>query len=129
MTSYFYDSIRIGYIENSGAFPGFGDILPEDLRFIFITVLVGVFPVCLFFYLLLNSTLNGLSVIGYSLISGGGSGNLHDRVTNEGAVVDLLNPGMGTLRTGIFNMADMAIMAGITLALLAHSRIKWNSGD
>lgn len=129
MTSYFYDSVRIGYIENTGDFLGFGDILPEDLRFLLFTVVVGVFLIPLLLYLFFNSTLNTLSVIGYSLIFGGGVSNLHDRITNAGAVVDFLNPGIGTIRTGIFNIADMAIMTGETLALLAHSRIWRTLGD
>jgi len=129
MTSYFYDSVRIGYFENTGAFLGFGDILPEDLRFLLFTVVVGVILVCLFFYLLLNSTLNVMAVIGYSLIFSGGVSNLHDRITNAGAVGDFLNLGLGTFRTGIFNVADMAVMTGVILVLLAHSRIWRNLGD
>ena len=33
----------------------------------------------------------------------------------HGAVVDFLNVGIGPLRTGVFNVADMAIMAGAGL--------------
>jgi signal peptidase II len=33
-------------------------------------------------------------------------------------VVDFLNVGIGSLRTGVFNVADMAIMAGVALFLL-----------
>jgi signal peptidase II len=37
-------------------------------------------------------------------------------------VTDFLNVGIGPLRTGIFNLADMAIMAGALLLIL-----KWKS--
>jgi signal peptidase II len=47
----------------------------------------------------------------------GGMGNFIDRTTNNGAVVDFLNVGVGSLRTGIFNIADVAIMLGVALFL------------
>ena len=34
-----------------------------------------------------------------------------------GNVVDFMNMGIGNLRTGIFNIADMAIMAGLFMML------------
>jgi signal peptidase II len=39
----------------------------------------------------------------------------------SGAVTDFMNLGIGSLRTGIFNVADLAIVAGIAL-LLVRSR-------
>ncbi|HEY8123705.1 MAG TPA: signal peptidase II, partial [Myxococcota bacterium] len=41
-----------------------------------------------------------------------------DRVLNAGAVTDFVSLGVGPLRTGIFNLADVAIMAGAALLLL-----------
>ncbi|MDX1252905.1 MAG: signal peptidase II [Gammaproteobacteria bacterium] len=49
-----------------------------------------------------------------------GASNLYDRIINEGAVIDFLNIGVGVIRTGIFNVADMAIMLGGLLVLFAH---------
>jgi signal peptidase II len=49
------------------------------------------------------------------LIVGGGVSNLIDRLRYGGYVVDFLNVGIGSLRTGIFNVADMAIMAGVII--------------
>ena len=48
----------------------------------------------------------------------GGSANLVDRMT-RGSVIDFMNVGLGPLRTGIFNVADMAIMLGAGLVILA----------
>ena len=59
-----------------------------------------------------------MHVIALSFMIGGGAGNLIDRIFNHGAVIDFLNLGVGTLRTGVFNAADMEIVAGITLLLL-----------
>ena len=43
---------------------------------------------------------------------GGGLSNLIDRAYHQGAVSDFLNIGIGKLRTGVFNVADVLIMAG-----------------
>ena len=53
-----------------------------------------------------------------ALVVGGGLGNLVDRVMREGAVVDFLNVGIGPVRTGIFNMADVFIVAGVSFLVL-----------
>ena len=37
-----------------------------------------------------------------------------DRVV-RGSVIDFMNVGVGPLRTGIFNVADMAILAGVAI--------------
>jgi signal peptidase II len=37
-------------------------------------------------------------------------------------VIDFLNVGIGSLRTGIFNVADMAIMLGVFLLLFAKDK-------
>jgi signal peptidase II len=42
MISYFYDTVRIGYKENTGAFLGFGSLWPENIRFLLFTIVAGV---------------------------------------------------------------------------------------
>jgi signal peptidase II len=44
--------------------------------------------------------------------------NLLDRVA-FGSVVDFINVGLGTVRTVIFNVVDMAIMLGAAIVVLA----------
>ena len=61
-------------------------------------------------------------VLGVSLFSAGGIGNLIDRIANNGSVVDFIRIGIGPVRTGIFNFADVAIMAGSLLLFLAALR-------
>jgi signal peptidase II len=58
--------------------------------------------------------------VAYALLAGGGAGNLWDRLAG-GAVTDFLNLGIGPVRTGIFNVADLAIVAGVVV-LLVKSR-------
>jgi signal peptidase II len=55
--------------------------------------------------------------IGLCLLTGGGLGNLIDRISNNGAVTDFLRLGIGPLRTGIFNLADVAIVSGVLMLL------------
>jgi signal peptidase II len=52
-------------------------------------------------------------MIALAFVVGGGIGNLLSRLLNEGRVIDFINIGFGPLRTGTFNVADMAIMAGV----------------
>jgi signal peptidase II len=63
-------------------------------------------------------------VLGVTLILGGGIGNLIDRLVNDGHVVDFLNIGIGGLRTGVFNVADVAIMAGPVLLLVGMAMLR-----
>jgi len=51
----------------------------------------------------------------------GGLSNLVDRIA-MGRVIDFLNIGIGPFRTGIFNVADVAIMAGAAIMLIAELR-------
>ncbi len=113
------DVFRLQYSENSGAFLSMGADLPDPVRKIIFTVLVAVILGGFLIYLLRSKELNRMSVIAGGLMVGGGIGNLIDRVFNDGAVVDFLNLGIGSLRTGIFNVADMAIMAGLFLFIFA----------
>ncbi len=52
---------------------------------------------------------------GIALMAAGGAGNLIDRVFNDGAVIDFVSIGFAGLRTGIFNIADVSIIAGVLL--------------
>jgi hypothetical protein len=38
----------------------------------------------------------------------------------RGSVIDFMNVGLGSLRTGIFNVADVAILGGLGFLLFAH---------
>ena len=53
-----------------------------------------------------------------ALVAGGGIGNWLDRVLHDGTVTDFVSVGLGGLRTGIFNLADLAVVAGVCVLLL-----------
>jgi signal peptidase II len=66
-------------------------------------------------YLFISKPQNPIVGVSVALIVGGGVSNLIDRMRYGGYVVDFLNVGIGPVRTGIFNVADMAIMVGVVL--------------
>ncbi len=114
---YLGDTIRIQYATNTGAFLGLGNALPGHVRFWLFNVFTSLVIVGIFVYVLVASRMKMFESIAFALLVSGGIGNLIDRVANGGHVVDFMNLGIGKLRTGIFNVADMAIMAGIFLLL------------
>ena len=63
----------------------------------------------------------GVALLGLALFVAGGASNWIDRLA-RGFVVDFLNVGVGPVRTGIFNVADVAIMAGAAIMLIAELR-------
>lgn len=86
--SYLWDTLRIQYIKNTGAFLSFGSDFPEIIKlFLFIlfpliALIIGIF------YIIYSKSVNNFIVGMLSLIIGGGFGNLVDRIL-EGKVTDL----------------------------------------
>ena len=115
--SYLADTVRLVYVENPGGFLSLGADLPGVWRiglFTFVTgtILLGTAAAAA------RLRLRGWPLIGVSLLVAGGASNWIDRVV-RGSVVDFLNVGVGPLRTGVFNVADMAIMIGAAVLVLA----------
>lgn len=116
------DTVRLEYTENRGAFLGIGSTLPEKMRSALFTVGIGVIVFGILVYLVFAPAIPYPTTIALSLIAGGGLSNLIDRVAYGGCVVDFLNVGLGGLRTGIFNVADMVLMFGTVLLLVVGLR-------
>ncbi len=116
------DLVRVEYTENPGAILGLGANLPGEVRLSFFVLFVSaIMAVTLVLAFRVNST-NLVQLAGLACIAAGGVGNLLDRLYNNGAVVDFLNLGIGPLRTGIFNLADLAIVIGVVVLLLSSAR-------
>jgi len=107
------DSLRLQYVENRGAFLSLGANIPEHWRFGLLTLLTGCFLVGLVLFLLRSKGLARATSVALALVAAGGIGNLIDRLVHQGRVVDFLNLGIGPVRTGIFNVADIAITLGV----------------
>ncbi len=113
------DIVRLRLAENPGAFLGLGASLPRSVRTTVFLICVPVVLVVVGCYFVRSRHARNREVLAAGLIIGGGLGNLIDRVFNDGRVIDFLNVGVGPLRTGIFNVADMAVLfASVVLVLL-----------
>ena len=105
--------LRFQLASNPGAFLSVGAQLPEAVRSL---ILLGAVPlliagVCLYFARFAEQSRAQLVALG--ILAGGGLGNWLDRVLHNGHVTDFVSLGVGQLRTGIFNVADLAVVAGI----------------
>jgi signal peptidase II len=116
--SWWNDFFVLTYSINHGAFLGLGSNLPEAIRNLIFSGLVGLFLIGFTIYALRDKHMNSLQHFACGMVISGGFSNLYDRITNNGGVVDFMNMGIGSLRTGIFNVADMAIMAGVFLLVI-----------
>jgi signal peptidase II len=125
--SFLADTIRLSYAENAGGFLSVGDALPAWARTALFTVATGVF-LALLVVAAWRSGWQEWRTVALSLFVAGGFANWVDRL-GDGKVVDFLNVGIGSLRTGIFNVADVAIMVGVALFLRAESQAVRTRGN
>src|SRR5262245_23021793 len=113
--TYLGGAVRLAYVRNAGGFLGMGADLPARPRTVAITIGTGV----LLFVLGIGLWRGGwgrAEAVGLGLVWAGGASNLADRLL-QGSVPDFMNVGIGPLRTGIFNVADLAITLGVLLCL------------
>jgi len=121
--SFFADTIRLEYVENAGAFLGVGAEWSPAVR----TALFGFgngLLLLVMSVLAIRHRWPRLALVGIAFFVAGGASNLLDRLT-RGSVIDFINVGLGPLRTGIFNVADVAIMLGVGLVIIAS----YHDGD
>jgi signal peptidase II len=119
--SYLADVVRLEYALNPGGFMSLGAGLPGAIRR---SVFLGV-NACLMAglagFLLVRWDLSWPRFAALAGALAGGVGNFIDRLTNHGFVIDFINVGWGPIRTGIFNVADVAVtVGGLALVLTAH---------
>ncbi|MCP3994640.1 MAG: signal peptidase II [bacterium] len=124
--TFFGDVVRFEFVRNPGAFLGLGANLPEMLR-------TGLFiwGSCILLLVALGFVISGNQmtrpqIVGMALIVSGGFGNLVDRVL-YGTVRDFVSVGLGSVRTGIFNVADLTITIGAIVLLwsVCKPRVRW----
>jgi signal peptidase II len=120
--SFLADTIRLTYSENAGGFLSLGAGMPPALRTAVFTVATGAILVALA-VMAWRQRGSAWHATALSLFIAGGVSNWFDRIS-AGHVVDFLNVGIGWLRTGIFNVADVAIMLGVALFVVAELRAR-----
>jgi len=123
--SYFYDTVMLRYTENTGAFLSMGAAWPDWLKYILL--LAVPIAVCLYglYYCAFKLTEKNL-IIAFVCIIGGGLGNLVDRLIYDFHVVDFLNFGISSLRTGILNVADMSVTFAVIYLLVIQFKTDKN---
>src|SRR3982074_1712497 len=117
--SFLEDTVRLQLAYNNGAFLSLGSSLPEFWQHALFSVCAGALLLGMFGYALFAKRIPPIGVFAIALFVAGGVSNLADRLAYGGYVIDFINLGIGPLRTGIFNVADIFITAG-ALVLFAH---------
>ena len=119
--SYLYNTIILKYVENTGAFLSVGTNWPDSLKYIVLLILPLL--VCLYglYYCAFKMADKYQLIIIVSII-GGGIGNLIDRLFYNFHVVDFINFGIGSFRTGILNVADMSVTFGVMFLVIYSLR-------
>ncbi|TFG85360.1 MAG: signal peptidase II [Spirochaetales bacterium] len=119
--SFMKNTVVIALSENEGAFLGLGADWPVAIKYaLFLVVPIAA---CFYglYYAMFKET-DRIRVILISTVVGGGLGNLVDRLFNGFRVVDFLNFGIGSLRTGVLNVADLSVTIGAVLLIVHEYR-------
>jgi len=123
--SYFHDTFRLEYVENTGAAMSLGDGLAKNASFWLLSILPLAFLLLLFAYTIRKAKETSLvKMFSVSLIFAGGAGNIIDRLLFDRHVADFMNIGFHNFRTGIFNFADVCVTAGLIGYLLFRKNRK-----
>lgn len=114
-------------VENTGAFLGMGSDLNPTLKLILLLILPVMVLGFVLRYVFKDKSLNNWSLFAFASIIGGGIANVYDRFA-YGSVTDFLYMKLtDTLRTGIFNLADLSVTTG--MIILVFASFKKNGTD
>jgi signal peptidase II len=120
--SFLADTFRLTYAENPGGFLSLGADMSPAIRTAIFSVATAVILVALAVWAWRHRS-RTWQTVAVALFIAGGASNWLDRF-RDGHVVDFMNIGIGWLRTGVFNVADVAIMLGAALFIVAEVRSK-----
>jgi signal peptidase II len=115
----FHNLIIIFYAENNGAFLSLGANWNMYVKYLVLLIIPVLICVAGLFYLMFREQRFRRIIILASVI-GGGLSNLWDRLFNDFRVIDFLNFGIGGLRTGILNVADLSVTFGAIAMILCE---------
>jgi signal peptidase II len=116
---YLHNLIVIYYAENEGAFLSLGSNWNIYIKYFVLLVVPVIVCIAALGYLMFRERhLRRIIIIGS--IAGGGLSNLADRLFNDFRVIDFLNFGIGGLRTGILNVADLSVTFGAALLVIGE---------
>src|SRR4249919_3193473 len=116
--SIFHDTIRLIYVENTGAFMSWGAEWSQNLSFWVLTILpIALLFGFLYFVLKKWNQISLLQVISFCMIFSGGLGNVIARIVRHGHVADLIN------------VADLYVTLGVTLFTFSSLKPIQKSAD
>ncbi len=121
--------VRFELAYNPGAFLNLGVHLPEAVRTGLFVFLVPLALVIFCVQFLRVHQISTSLLLGLGLFAGGGVGNWLDRLFRDGAVTDFVSLGIGPVRTGIFNFADLAVISGVALMLWCARKLRDDSEE
>ncbi len=116
------DIFILYYAENSGAFLSMGNNLPQPWKTLLLTLFPTLAILAGILYLIFGNNISFRQAVCIACVIGGGIGNVWDRAMHHGAVTDFLNFGIGNIRTGVLNVADLSITFGAILLLIFQSQ-------
>lgn len=111
------DHFILTNVENTGAMLGFGASFSPILKIVFLQIVPLLVLMVLLYRVLTKNTIGTWLVVAFAFVIGGGIGNLIDRIV-YGSVTDFFQIRLGIFKTGIFNMADVAVTSGVLLILV-----------
>lgn len=116
---HFFDNhVMLTRVENAGAFLSLGASLADEIKFFLLIIIPVIVLSAAVMYLFVKDELSRSLLIGMGFVVGGGIGNIYDRFV-YGSVTDFLHLDFYLFRTGIFNMADVSIMTGVLIVVIA----------
>ena len=117
---YLSGNVKLVYAENSGGMLSLGNELPSKLKLVIFKILVALVMCFLFIYILYKKAIRKGTLVALILILSGGLGNLIDRIMNDGKVVDFIIMSLYNFHTGIFNIADVYVTAGVIILIFSE---------
>jgi signal peptidase II len=115
--SFFSDTIRTRLVHNEGGVMSLGATASPVWQWFLIVWTVCVLLTVLAYALSSRTARMGV-VVSAALVFSGGATNLVDRLVHHGSVVDFININVTGLRVAVFNLADVAIIAGFLLLVV-----------
>ncbi|WP_299124939.1 signal peptidase II [uncultured Winogradskyella sp.] len=113
------DYFQLIWVENQGAFLGMGSDMNPTLKLIFLLILPTLVLGYVIYYIFKTKELDRLSLIAFCCIVGGGIANVFDRIV-FGEVTDFFFIKITeTIKTGIFNVADLSVTTGMIMLLFS----------
>ncbi|NLG89587.1 MAG: signal peptidase II [Clostridiaceae bacterium] len=109
----------LNYITNRGGFLSFGSGISNFMWHVFFIILPLVSLIAISIFIIIKKRNDAYFLSFWVFFTSGGVGNIIDRIL-YGEVRDFLNIGIGSLRTGIFNVADIYLNVFALLVVLIY---------